>query len=326
MAAGIGEASAILAVAQIGISLSNTLIAYISEVKDAPSRIERIGNEIHTTSERLKDIGELVDTNKQTHIISQEGIHSAVRCSRECCKIIDDVKEILCKAGWQQRPKEKDEIDTSLFSTLRCPSSEQSLSSTAAEKQSFMQDIPGLEKTRAWAAQMAEDVRQRAQDRVHNPSLPARIQRRIREEEEQRIKERAALIRAGEEEKKRLEDQAQRDVERKAVERYKQEQEELRIRLPKRRIALGKNCRALALKMNRFKRSWRAPTLGFMEQAVLSLSLMSRQAFHQGTLPTTATLRKAKQIPRKKDPDQQQVADRDANFQGEWFLLPMIPL
>ena len=127
MAAGIGEASAILAVAQIGISLSNTLIAYISEVKDAPSRIERIGNEIHTTSERLKDIGELVDTNKQTHIISQEGIHSAVRCSRECCKIIDDVKEILCKAGWQQRPKEKDEIDTSLFSTLRCPSSEQSL-------------------------------------------------------------------------------------------------------------------------------------------------------------------------------------------------------
>lgn len=57
--AGIGEATAIIAVAQVGISLSNTLIAYVGEVRDAPSRIDRIGNEVLTTSERLKDIGGL---------------------------------------------------------------------------------------------------------------------------------------------------------------------------------------------------------------------------------------------------------------------------
>lgn len=120
---GVGEASAILTVAQLGISLSNTLIAYIGDVQDAPFRIQRIGNEILTTSERLKDIGELVDKNRQTHIFSQEGIHSAVRCSEECHKIIEDVTVILRKSGWQQNstPFDKDAIDLSLFSSLRWP-------------------------------------------------------------------------------------------------------------------------------------------------------------------------------------------------------------
>ena len=117
MAAGIGEASAILSVAQIGISLSKTLITYIEEVKDAPSHIQRIGNEILTTSERLKDIGELVNQNPHTKVFSEEGINSAVRCSSECQEIIRDVKSVLLKGGW----KEKDEVDPSLFSTFRWP-------------------------------------------------------------------------------------------------------------------------------------------------------------------------------------------------------------
>lgn len=121
--AGIGEASAILAVAQIGISLSNTLIAYVGEVQDAPSRIQRIGNEVLTTSERLKDIWELVDKNHQTRIFSDEGVPSAARCAEECKKILLELKNVLGKSGWHQQSKieGKIEIDTSLFSTLRWP-------------------------------------------------------------------------------------------------------------------------------------------------------------------------------------------------------------
>lgn len=121
--AGIGEASAILAVAQIGISLSNTLIAYVGEVHDAPFRIQRIGNEVLTTSERLKDIGELVEKNEQTRIFSDEGVQSAVRCSDECHKILNELRSVLGKSGWHQLGKRDDkvEIDTSLFSTLRWP-------------------------------------------------------------------------------------------------------------------------------------------------------------------------------------------------------------
>ena len=143
MAAGIGEASAILAVAQIGISLSNSLISYIGEVQDAPFRIQRISNEVATTSERLRDIGGLVSENHKTNIFSEEGISSAIRCSDECCKIIEDVKSILRKGGWQQKSIafDKEEIDTSLFSTLRWPFLKRSLEVPRAELQRIKIDL-----------------------------------------------------------------------------------------------------------------------------------------------------------------------------------------
>lgn len=133
--AGIGEASAILAVAHIGISLSNTLIAYVSEVQDAPFRIQRVGNEILTTSERLKDIGELVETNGKTQTLSNEGVQSAVRCSADCENILNQLQGVLKKGGWQQRldTQEKEEIDTSLFSSLRWPFSKTKLEVPLAE-------------------------------------------------------------------------------------------------------------------------------------------------------------------------------------------------
>ena len=122
MAAGIGEASAILSVAQIGISLSKTLITYIGEVKDAPSHIQRIGNEILTTSERLEEIGELVNQNPHTKVLSEGGINSAVRCSSECREIIRYVKSVLCKGSWKTYSRDSDkDVDPSLFSTFRWP-------------------------------------------------------------------------------------------------------------------------------------------------------------------------------------------------------------
>ena len=141
--AGIGEASAILSVAQIGISLSKTLITYIEDVKDAPSHIQSIGNEILTTSERLKDIGELVNQNSQTKVFSEEGINSAARSSTECQQIIKDVKNVLCKGGWQEYPKEsdKDELDTSLFSSLRWPFAKIKLEVPRAELQRIKLDL-----------------------------------------------------------------------------------------------------------------------------------------------------------------------------------------
>ena len=141
--AGIGEASAILSVAQIGVSLSKTLFKYIEEVKGAPSHIQSVGNEILTTSERLKDIGELVDQNPQTKAFSEEGISSAVRSSTECHQIIKEVKTVLYKGGWQDYPTEsdKDELDTSLFSKLRWPFAKIKLEVPRAELQRIKLDL-----------------------------------------------------------------------------------------------------------------------------------------------------------------------------------------
>lgn len=132
--AGIGEASAIIAVAHIGIKLSNSLIAYISEVQDAPYRIQRIGNEILTTSERLKDIGEIVDKNRETQTFNDEGIQSAVRCSEDCKTILNQLRSVLNKRGWQPPLNgSEDEIDISLFSSLRWPFSKPKLEVPLAE-------------------------------------------------------------------------------------------------------------------------------------------------------------------------------------------------
>lgn len=141
--AGIGEASAILTVAQLGISLSKSLITYIEEVKDAPTHIKSIGNEVFTTSERLKDIGELVDQNSQTKAFSESGISSAVRSSTECQQIIKEVKNVLFKGGWQDYPEDsdKDALDTSLFSKLLWPFTKLKLEVPRAELQRIKLDL-----------------------------------------------------------------------------------------------------------------------------------------------------------------------------------------
>ncbi|KAL8778373.1 MAG: hypothetical protein Q9213_007442 [Squamulea squamosa] len=196
--AGIGEASAILTVATFGISLSNSLIAYIGEVQDAPFRIQRIGNEVLTTFERLKDIGEIVDKNDRTKTLSDEGVQSAIRCSEECKIILIELKRVLCKGGWSQRSDglEKDDIDTSLFSTMRWPFVKSKLevpraelmrikmdltllftsakaieASSATEKAKYKKDIPGLTRTREWATAEAEQARKRAVNRERGPRL-----------------------------------------------------------------------------------------------------------------------------------------------------------
>lgn len=121
--AGIGEASAILAVAHIGIGLSQTIVEFIGEAKDASSDIRRIAREICTTSERLEEIGRLIDKNSINHLFSTGGISSAIRCSRDCEEIIAQVSGVLAKGGWIPGSTALDakDIDISLFQSVRWP-------------------------------------------------------------------------------------------------------------------------------------------------------------------------------------------------------------
>lgn len=121
--AGIGEASAIIAVAQIGITLSKTIFEFATEIRDAPKAICRIGRDICTTSERLEEVGRLIEKNNTTQLFSETGIASAVRCSKDCKDIIADVSKVLAKGGWVpgSAALDKKDLDISLFETLRWP-------------------------------------------------------------------------------------------------------------------------------------------------------------------------------------------------------------
>lgn len=118
---------------------------------------------------------------------------------------------------------------------------------TSSDKARYIQDIPGLQRSRDWAASMADQVRQRARhpyvdfpqrekpgDTFWADNEPEMLEdfaayqeRRIREEEEKKIKARALLLQAEEEEKKEKEEEAKRAIELKAVEAYKKQQDEL---------------------------------------------------------------------------------------------------
>ncbi|KAL9607653.1 MAG: hypothetical protein Q9167_007457 [Letrouitia subvulpina] len=244
MVAGIGEASAILTVAQLGITLSNTLITYIGEVKDAPERIQRIGNEIATTSERLKDIGEIVEKNQTIYIFSDEGVRSALRCSIECKKIIVDLQAILAKGGWRQTSSalEKDEIDISLFSSLKWPFLKTKLEVPRAELQRIKVDLSllfssamALKASKLTDRQASYDLNWVEDDPQLLEDFVAFQEKRYREDEERVATERAAIQRAKIEREKKQEEQVRIEVEKKAIEKYKREQQEAQARTARRK-------------------------------------------------------------------------------------------
>ena len=141
--AGIGEASAIIAVAQAGIGLSKILIAVIGDIQEAPNAIVRVGNEVQTTSGRLKEIGALVKDNKDRKLFSDEGVRDAARCSHECDMILAQIGNLLVKGGWKKESPalDKTDIDISLFSAFRWSFLKTRLQTPRAELQIIKADL-----------------------------------------------------------------------------------------------------------------------------------------------------------------------------------------
>ena len=141
--AGIGEASAIIAVAQAGISLSMVIIAYVGEVRDAPRSVSRIGNEIKSTSGRLEEIAEIIKDNPRTRLLLDTAVGDATRCSSECELILAQVGNLLVKGGWKRDSTalSKEDIDTSVVASLRWPFLKTRLDTPRVELQSIKADL-----------------------------------------------------------------------------------------------------------------------------------------------------------------------------------------
>ena len=141
--AGIGEASAIIAVAQAGICLSMAIISYVSDARDAPGSISRLGNEIKSTSGRLEEIAEIIKDNASTRLLLDTAVGDATRCSSDCELILAQVSNLLVKGGWGREPTglSKDDIDTSVFAYLRWPFLKTRLDTPRAELQRIKADL-----------------------------------------------------------------------------------------------------------------------------------------------------------------------------------------
>ena len=142
MAAGLGEASAIIAVADAGLKFSSALLEYVREAREAPTRIRRIANLIETTSEQLREVGQLIQNNDRRKILSDDGVNSAQRCSDECNQILRNLRMTLCKHGWQQDSGDlQAEIDLSLFSAMQWPFVKSKLDAPRAELDRIKLDL-----------------------------------------------------------------------------------------------------------------------------------------------------------------------------------------
>ncbi|KAK2767530.1 hypothetical protein FQN54_003687 [Arachnomyces sp. PD_36] len=193
--AGIGEASAIITVADLGLKLSKALIGYVAEVKEASHGIRSLGNEIKTTCERLHDIAGIVKKNRRFHILSHAGFQSAVRASDECKLAISDIQYALRKIEYQTQPDldaDRDKIDLSLLTRLQWPMVKRKLEAPKAELRRIRADLtltftaamvmlasdqeeraiyyrklPNLKKMQNLRAQEAKYIKRRGQDGVN---------------------------------------------------------------------------------------------------------------------------------------------------------------
>ena len=116
--AGIGEASAIIAVAQVGLSFAQTLVAFVGDYRDAATRISNLSDEVRVTSSCLQQLGELANQNR---LYGKRGILEARSLTKRCDTVVWEIRTTLKKGDEPLDPKviKKDEIELSCFDRLK---------------------------------------------------------------------------------------------------------------------------------------------------------------------------------------------------------------
>src|SRR4051812_32287414 len=116
---GIGEASAILAVVDIGFKLAATLNAYVSSVIAAPDDISSLASEIDSTLSHLRSLESLITKNENTNAWDADGLELAKRSIGDCEKVVTKLRSLLQKSSFRDEGVRKSfvgsEIDVSKF-------------------------------------------------------------------------------------------------------------------------------------------------------------------------------------------------------------------
>ncbi|KAF7504280.1 hypothetical protein GJ744_002538 [Endocarpon pusillum] len=141
--AGIGEATAIIALAETGFSLARAINTYISDVSDAKDDILSLSSEIDSTFRNLRDLAEFINMNETTKVWSDDGIENARKCVRDSELVITKMRKLLKKAtASDMSPKvERDEIDITKFQKAKWPILKPELEVRRRELQIIKQDI-----------------------------------------------------------------------------------------------------------------------------------------------------------------------------------------
>jgi uncharacterized protein YaaN involved in tellurite resistance len=90
--AGIGEASAILTVAEAGFSLASKLKDLLDDYKNAAATIEKLREELEATSKSLQNLGQLAEQNG---LHNKNAVADTKTLTERCERTISDIKNVL---------------------------------------------------------------------------------------------------------------------------------------------------------------------------------------------------------------------------------------
>lgn len=169
MAAGVGEASAVISVLQLGFNLATTLNTYIGDYQDAKDDISRLATEVDATLLQVEELNKLLEENKKTKGLSDYGVILAEKCRTDSEKVVKKLLKLLTKSGASLPtsnvigPKD---IDISKFSRATWPLLKPQVEVVKAELERTKIDI--LLARNCYQAQSAYDFR--TQSYVQQPT------------------------------------------------------------------------------------------------------------------------------------------------------------
>jgi hypothetical protein len=102
--AGIGEASAIIGVVQIGFSLARTLSTYVGDYKDSRDSIIGLAVQLETTILHVKELNTLIRSKEAAGSVSEDSRKVAENAVTNSKRLIEKLVKLLTKADLPDNP------------------------------------------------------------------------------------------------------------------------------------------------------------------------------------------------------------------------------
>jgi hypothetical protein len=120
---GVSSASAIIAIAQVGFNLAQTLNTYITDVKNGRSDIANLANEIDATATHIEELDKMIQENSITNGWNANGLKIAKQCSTDFERTLNQLRAVFSKTGAALISSTfmRDDIDISIFNRLTWP-------------------------------------------------------------------------------------------------------------------------------------------------------------------------------------------------------------
>lgn len=128
---GVSGVSAVVAIAQVGFSLAQTLNTYVADVRNGRGDIANLANEIDATATHIEELDKLIQENNTTNGWNSNGLKIAKKCSIDFEETLNQLRAVFSRSGATLSNKRvtRDDIDNSVFNRLTWPSQKTRLQS-----------------------------------------------------------------------------------------------------------------------------------------------------------------------------------------------------